>query len=41
VDGRPVRVGAAPLWQPLLSRLEKLADVRGATADWLSAGFDR
>ena len=34
-------VVAVPLWQPLLARLEKLADVRGATADWLSAGFDR
>jgi acyl-CoA hydrolase len=34
-------VAASPLWQPLLVRLEKLADVRGATADWLSAGFDR
>ncbi|GDX94871.1 hypothetical protein LBMAG47_05350 [Planctomycetia bacterium] len=34
-------VTASPLWQPLLVRLEKLADVRGTTADWLSAGFDR
>jgi len=34
-------VAASPLWQPLLVRLEKLADVRGTTADWLSAGFDR
>jgi acyl-CoA hydrolase len=34
-------VAMSPLWQPLLVRLEKLADVRGATADWLSAGFDR
>jgi acyl-CoA thioesterase YciA len=34
-------VAVSPLWQPLLVRLEKLADVRGATADWLSAGFDR
>jgi len=27
---------AAPLWQPLVSRLEKLSEIRGATADWLS-----
>jgi acyl-CoA thioesterase YciA len=32
-------VGDAPLWQPLLTRLEKLADVRGATGDWIVAGF--
>ena len=32
-------VGDAPLWQPLVARLEKLADVRGATADWIGAGF--
>jgi len=32
-------VGDAPLWQPLVARLEKLADLRGATADWISAGF--
>jgi acyl-CoA hydrolase len=32
-------VGDAPLWQPLVARLEKLADIRGATADWISAGF--
>jgi acyl-CoA hydrolase len=31
--------GDAPLWQPLVARLEKLADLRGATADWISAGF--
>jgi len=41
--GKPVelpqaieRVADAPLWQPLLARLEKLAEIRGATADWLS-----
>ena len=32
-------MGDAPLWQPLVARLEKLAEVRGATADWISAGF--
>lgn len=26
----------APLWQPLLTRLDKLSDIRGATADWLA-----
>ena len=28
-----------PLWQPLAARLEKLAAIRGATADWIAAGF--
>jgi acyl-CoA thioesterase YciA len=28
-----------PLWQPLAARLEKLAGVRGATAEWIAAGF--
>ena len=32
-------VGDAPLWQPLVTRLEKLAEIRGATGDWLVAGF--
>ena len=27
---------AAPLWQPLVPRLDKLSEIRGATADWLS-----
>ena len=27
------------LWQPLVERLGKLAMVRGATADWLAAGW--
>jgi acyl-CoA hydrolase len=31
--------GDAPLWQPLVTRLEKLAEIRGATGDWLVAGF--
>lgn len=30
---------AAPLWQPLLARLGKLAAIRGATADWIAAGW--
>ncbi len=30
-------VTEAPLWQPLVTRLEKLSDLRGATADWLAA----
>lgn len=29
----------SPLWQPLRERLEKLADIRGATAGWMAAGF--
>ncbi|MFM7108823.1 MAG: hotdog domain-containing protein [Planctomycetaceae bacterium] len=29
----------SPLWQPLVERLGKLAAVRGATADWLAAGW--
>ena len=29
--------GDAPLWQPLVTRLEKLAEIRGATGDWLAA----
>ena len=28
-----------PLWRPLAARLEKLAGVRGATAEWIAAGF--
>jgi acyl-CoA thioesterase YciA len=32
-------VGDAPLWQPLVARLDKLADIRGATAEWITAGF--
>jgi acyl-CoA hydrolase len=28
-----------PLWQPLIDRLAKLADVRGATGDWIAAGW--
>ena len=42
--GRPVElprgiepVGEEPLWQPLDARLEKLSELRGATADWLAA----
>jgi hypothetical protein len=49
VDGRglpvdlPAGVTAAeqvPLWQPLLKRLAK-THTRGATADWIGAGFGR
>jgi acyl-CoA hydrolase len=41
--GKPVELPQAiepvtdnPLWQPLVTRLEKLSEIRGATADWLS-----
>ena len=27
------------LWRPLATRLEKLAGIRGATADWIAAGW--
>ncbi len=27
------------LWQPLVVRLEKLARIKGATAEWIDAGF--
>jgi acyl-CoA hydrolase len=30
------RVTDAPLWQPLITRLDKLSEIRGATADWLN-----
>jgi acyl-CoA hydrolase len=33
-----IPVADSPLWRPLASRLEKLAAIRGATADWLDAG---
>ena len=29
-------VGDEPLWEPLRSRLEKLAGIRGATAEWIA-----
>ena len=32
-------VAAGPLWQPLFDRLTKLADIRGATGDWIAAGW--
>jgi acyl-CoA thioesterase YciA len=38
----PADVEVAPesaLWQPLVERLGKLALVRGATADWIAAGW--
>ena len=35
---RPVEeLATCPLWQPLIARLEKLAAIRGATADWIAA----
>ncbi|MCE9631629.1 MAG: acyl-CoA hydrolase [Planctomycetia bacterium] len=34
---KPVRGG--PLWQPLIDRLGKLADIRGATGNWIAAGW--
>lgn len=30
---------ASPLWKPLVERLGKLADIRGATGDWIAAGW--
>jgi hypothetical protein len=32
-------VATGPLWQPLFDRLAKLADIRGATGDWIAAGW--
>lgn len=32
-------VAPSPLWRPLMSRLEKLGQIRGATADWIEAGL--
>ena len=32
-------LGGGPLWQPLLDRLDKLANVRGATGNWIAAGW--
>jgi hypothetical protein len=31
--------GQAALWQPLRGRLDKLGQVKGATAEWIGAGF--
>ena len=38
---REVRLPDAdePLWRPLQKRLARLAALRGATADWIAAGF--
>jgi hypothetical protein len=30
------QVGEATFWEPLRSRLEKLARIRGATAEWMA-----
>ena len=32
-----VRLADGPLWQPLVSRLDRLSKIRGATADWIAA----
>jgi len=47
-DGLPVPLPAPvdpvipdPFWQPLIDRLERLARLRGGTADWFASGFDR
>ena len=32
-------VGDSPLWKPLADRLQKLSAVRGATGDWIAAGW--
>lgn len=34
--GRVEAVGDATLWEPLRTRLEKLARIRGATAEWMA-----
>ena len=44
MDGLPEEIQILPatsLWQPLAARLEKLSQTKGATADWIDAGFDR
>ena len=33
------RAADEPLWRPLTRRLEKLAGIRGATGEWIAAGF--
>jgi acyl-CoA hydrolase len=32
-------VADSPLWQPLAARVQKLASTRGATGDWIAAGW--
>jgi acyl-CoA thioesterase YciA len=32
-------VADSPLWQPLVARVQKLASTRGATGDWIAAGW--
>jgi hypothetical protein len=34
--GQVEKVGEATFWEPLRSRLEKLARIRGATAEWMA-----
>ena len=34
--GRVAAVGEATFWEPLRTRLEKLARIRGATAEWMA-----
>ena len=36
--GRVAAVGEATFWEPLRRRLEKLARIRGATAEWMATG---
>ena len=39
LPGPVAPAGATPLWQPLVGRLAKLRVVKGATADWIAAGW--
>ena len=32
-------VASSALWQPLVDRLDKLAGIRGASGDWIAAGW--
>jgi len=36
---QPVEPTSSPLWQPLIDRLAKLSGIRGATGDWIAAGW--
>ena len=36
---QPVEPTLSPLWQPLIDRLAKLSGIRGATGDWIAAGW--
>jgi hypothetical protein len=39
LPGGAVVAEDSPIWRPLTARLEKLAGIRGATADWIAAGW--